>query len=67
MIMNWDEIAGEWKQFTGKVKAKRGMLTENDLTTIAGKRDEFAGLLQVKYGYTKVQAERELNKFARTL
>jgi uncharacterized protein YjbJ (UPF0337 family) len=65
--MNWDQIAGDWKQFTGKVKAKWGKLTDNDLTTIAGKRDELAGLLQVKYGYAKEQAEKELNEFAQTL
>jgi uncharacterized protein YjbJ (UPF0337 family) len=65
--MNWDQIAGDWKQFTGKVKAKWGKLTDNDLTTIAGKRDELAGLLQVKYGYAKEQAEKELNEFAHTL
>jgi uncharacterized protein YjbJ (UPF0337 family) len=65
--MNWDEIAGDWKRFTGQVKAKRGLLTENDLTRIAGKRDEFAGLLQVRYGYPKELAEKKLNDFARTL
>jgi uncharacterized protein YjbJ (UPF0337 family) len=65
--MNWDQIAGDWKQITGKVKAKWGKLTDNDLTTIAGKRDELAGLLQVKYGYAKEQAEKELNEFAQTL
>ena len=65
--MNWDQIAGDWKQFTGKVKAKWGKLTDNDLTTIAGKRDELAGLLQVKYGYAKDQAEKELNEFSHAL
>jgi uncharacterized protein YjbJ (UPF0337 family) len=65
--MNWDQIAGDWKQVTGKAKAKWGKLTDNDLTTIAGKREELAGLLQVKYGYAKEQAEKELNEFAETL
>ena len=36
--MNWDQIAGDWKQFTGKAKEKWGKLTDNDLTTAAGKR-----------------------------
>lgn len=65
--MNWDQIAGNWKQFTGKVKAKWGKLTDNDLTTIAGKRDELAGLLQTKYGYAKDQAEKELDSFTSSL
>lgn len=65
--MNWDQIAGNWKQFTGKVKAKWGKLTDNDLTTIAGKRDELAGLLQTKYGYAKDQAEKEVDTFTNSL
>jgi uncharacterized protein YjbJ (UPF0337 family) len=66
-VMNWDQIAGNWKQFTGKVKAKWGKLTDNDLTTIAGKRDELAGILQQKYGYAKDQAEKELDAFTSSL
>jgi uncharacterized protein YjbJ (UPF0337 family) len=58
--MNWDQVKGNWKQFTGKV-------TDDDLTTIAGKRDELAGKLQERYGYGKEQAERELDDFTRSL
>ena len=65
--MNWDRISGNWKQFTGKVKEKWGKLTDDDLTAIAGKRDQLAGKLQERYGYGKEQAERELDEFSRTL
>jgi uncharacterized protein YjbJ (UPF0337 family) len=65
--MNWDQVAGDWKQFTGKVKERWGKLTDNDLTTIAGKRDQLAGLLQQRYGYAKEQAEKELDEFSREL
>jgi uncharacterized protein YjbJ (UPF0337 family) len=65
--MNWDQIAGDWKQFTGKAKERWGKLTDNDLTTIAGKRDQLAGLLQQRYGYAKDQAEKELDEFSRAL
>jgi uncharacterized protein YjbJ (UPF0337 family) len=37
------------------------------LRTIAGKRDELAGLLQERYGYAKDQAEKGLNEFSNTL
>jgi uncharacterized protein YjbJ (UPF0337 family) len=60
--MNWDQVKGNWKQFKGKVKAKWGQLTDDDLTTIEGKRDQLAGKLQERYGYTKDQAERELDQ-----
>jgi uncharacterized protein YjbJ (UPF0337 family) len=65
--MNWDQIAGDWKQFTGKVKEKWGKLTDDDLTTIAGKRDQLAGVLQQRYGYAKDQAEKELDEFTKAL
>ncbi len=61
--MNWDQIQGQWKQLAGKVKAKWGKLTDDDLTTISGKRDELAGVLQTRYGVAKEQAEQELDEF----
>ena len=61
--MNWDQIQGDWKQMTGKVKEKWGKLTDNELTTIAGQRDQLAGLIQERYGYAKERAEKELDEF----
>lgn len=65
--MNWDQIAGSWKQLTGKVMEKWGKLTEDDLTAIAGKRDQLAGSLQQHYGIAKEQAEKDADEFAKTL
>jgi uncharacterized protein YjbJ (UPF0337 family) len=65
--MNWDVLKGQWKQVAGKVKAKWGKLTDDDLTTIGGKKDEFVGKLQERYGYQKDQAEREVDDFLRTI
>ena len=65
--MNWDQISGNWKQMTGKVKEKWGKLTDDDLKTIAGQRDQLSGLLQVKYGCAKEQAEKELDEFLTAL
>lgn len=65
--MNWDQIQGNWKQLTGKVKEKWGKLTDDDLTMIAGKRDQLAGVLQQKYGYAKEVVEKELDTFTKGL
>lgn len=65
--MNWDQIEGNWKQMTGKVKEKWGKLTDDDLTVIAGKRDQLAGIIQERYGYAKDQAEQELDAFTKML
>lgn len=65
--MNWDSIEGNWKQFSGQVKSKWGELTDDDLTVIAGKRDQLAGKLQERYGYAKERAEKELDEFTASL
>lgn len=65
--MNWDRIEGNWKQFKGQVKEKWGKLTDDDLTVIAGKRDQLAGKLQDRYGIAKDEVERELDDFAATM
>jgi uncharacterized protein YjbJ (UPF0337 family) len=65
--MNWEVIQGQWKQLAGKVKAKWGKLTDNDLTVAGGKRDEFLGKLQERYGYAKDQAEKEVDAFLHSL
>ncbi len=65
--MNWDQIEGNWKQLTGQVKEKWGKLTDDDLTVIAGKRDQLAGVLQERYGLVKEQAEQELDEFLKGL
>lgn len=62
--MKWYQIAVDWKQFTGMVKAKWDKLTDVDLTTFGGNSDQLAGLLQKKYGYAKDEAEREIAEFA---
>jgi uncharacterized protein YjbJ (UPF0337 family) len=61
--MNWDMIEGNWKQFKGQVKEKWGKLTDDNLDTIAGKRDQLAGKIQEMYGITKDQAELQVKAF----
>jgi len=61
--MNWDQVEGSWTNMKGKVKEKWGKLTDDDLDVIAGKRDQLLGRLQQKYGYTKEEAEREIDRW----
>ncbi|MFA6209018.1 MAG: CsbD family protein [Candidatus Obscuribacterales bacterium] len=65
--MNMDQIKGDWKQLQGKVKAKWGKLTDDDMTVIEGKRDELAGKIQERYGMAKEAAEKELDEFCKAL
>ena len=59
--MNDDVLRGQWKQLRGQVKEWWGVLTEDDLDEINGQRDQLVGKLQQKYGYTRDQAERDVN------
>ena len=59
--MNEDTIAGNWKQFKGKVKEQWGKLTDDDLDVIAGKRDQFLGKLQERQGLAVEAAEEQLS------
>ncbi|EXI90262.1 MAG: CsbD-like protein [Candidatus Accumulibacter regalis] len=61
--MNWDIVAGNWKQFKGKVKAQWGKLTDEQLTVIAGKRAELSGRIQEVYGFTRDKADTQIKRF----
>jgi uncharacterized protein YjbJ (UPF0337 family) len=61
--MNNDMVAGNWKQVVGKVKEQWGKLTDDDLDVIAGKRDQWAGRIQERYGIAKEAAEKQIAEF----
>jgi uncharacterized protein YjbJ (UPF0337 family) len=61
--MNADMLAGNWKQFKGKVQQQWGKLTDSDLDRIEGKQTEPIGRLQERYGYARDRAEKEVNDF----
>lgn len=65
--MNWDQIEGKWIELKGRVGEKWGKLTDDDLTTIGGKRDILAGVLQQRYGMAKEHVEKSIAAFARHL
>jgi uncharacterized protein YjbJ (UPF0337 family) len=64
--MNWDSIQGKWSEMKGDVRKKWGKLTDSDFEAIGGKKDELLGRLQKHYGYSKEEAEREVDEFGRS-
>lgn len=58
--MNRDIIEGNWKQIRGKIKAKWGKLTDNELDAIDGDYEELCGRIQTAYGVSRDEAERDL-------
>lgn len=65
--MNWNQVEGNWKQFKGKVKAKWGDLTDDEIDTINGRREELLGKIQKAYGVGEEEAERQVKDFERSL
>ena len=64
--MNRNILEGNWKQIRGSIREKWGELTDDELDQIAGKRDKLAGVLQERYGYTQMEAERQIDDFLTT-
>jgi uncharacterized protein YjbJ (UPF0337 family) len=64
--MNWNQVQGNWKQFTGKVREKWGDITDDDLDRIAGKRDVLVGHIQEKYGIAQKEAEKQVKEWEET-
>lgn len=65
--MNWDRIEGNWKQFSGKIKEKWGQLTDDDLATVNGRRDQLEGRIQERYGVGKEEARRQVDDYLNNL
>ncbi len=65
--MNWDQVQGKWTQVKGKAHEKWGKLTNDDLDVINGKREQFVGRLQERYGILKEEAEKQVDEFAKAL
>lgn len=59
--MNWEQIEGQWLQFTGNVKSRWGKLTDDDLAQVAGKKDQLVGRVQERYGILKEEAEKQVD------
>lgn len=58
--MNWDRVAGNWKQAKGTIKRQWGKLTNDHLDVIAGKRDQLVGQIQECYGIARDEAEQQV-------
>jgi uncharacterized protein YjbJ (UPF0337 family) len=65
--MDWTRVEGNWKQMRGRVKERWGRLTDDDLTVIAGRRDQLEGMIQERYGYARERAEREIEDWYRSI
>ncbi|MEQ9497198.1 MAG: CsbD family protein [Deltaproteobacteria bacterium] len=59
--MNWKIIEGKWDQYKGKARQKWGKLTNDDMDSVKGRRDELVGRIRERYGIAKDKAEAEVD------
>ena len=60
--MNHDIFAGHWEQMRGRLKSWWGKLSDDDFEWIEGQKDKLIGLVEEKYGYTRDQAQEEVDR-----
>ncbi|HTC52274.1 MAG TPA: CsbD family protein [Steroidobacteraceae bacterium] len=65
--MNEDKVKGQWKQLAGKLKAKWGKLTDDDLTVSDGTAEYLEGKIQERYGVARDEAKRQVREFSSRL
>ena len=65
MNVNKDVFENKWEQIRAQSNVWWSLFSEDDLNKVAKapiKRDKYAMLLRVKYGYTHERAGEEINK-----
>ncbi len=56
------QVQGNWKQFTGKVKETWGNLTDDDLDRFNGKMDQLEGFLEERTGESRAAIKRRIGE-----
>lgn len=64
---NKDMIEGDWAITKGKIRAKYGKLSDQDLEVVKGNLQELEGRIQKAYGYSKERAKMEYQSFKKSL
>jgi uncharacterized protein YjbJ (UPF0337 family) len=61
--MNKEILRGKWNQVKGEVRSRWGKITDDDVAQIQGDVEKMIGKIQERYGYSRQQAEKELDEF----
>jgi uncharacterized protein YjbJ (UPF0337 family) len=64
--MDWDRLAGDWSNMSGKVRQQWGKLTEEDISKAGGRRDMLLERIRERYGLGPDEAEKQLEEWAST-
>ena len=67
MGMNWNQIEENWRQLSDKAREQWARLTDEDLDSVAGDREELAGKIQERYGRPRVDVRLEIDRWRQSL
>jgi len=65
--MNWDQVESRWKDLMSSAKDNWGKLTDADLDTIGGKREQLISKIQTVYGISKREADKQVWDWGKTV
>ena len=65
--MNWDTVSGNWLELKGRLREKWGKLTDQDLESIGGMKDQLIGALELRYGFERERASQEIDRWLETM
>lgn len=58
--MDEDTVKDDWKQLAGRIKAKWGRLTDEEIQEAEGNSEYLIGKVQERYGLAREQVEENL-------
>jgi uncharacterized protein YjbJ (UPF0337 family) len=64
VIMKWQEIAGHWPELQQRARRHWFHLTQDDVEDITGTREELVERVQERYGFSRAEAEKEVDAWA---
>jgi len=62
--MQWNDIERHWPELQERAQRHWFHLTEDDVASISGSRDELADRVQERYGFSRLEAEKEVDAWA---
>jgi uncharacterized protein YjbJ (UPF0337 family) len=65
--MNWQEIDGNWEQIKRGLRLQWSELTQEEIETIRGDKEELVALLQERYGLAREAAEDAVEEWRQRL
>jgi len=58
-----DILKGQWSQLKGRIRKQWGKLTDDDVDQAQGDAEVLSGKIQERYGRTKDEARKEVERF----